>query len=201
MGEVKLKVEATISNALAKVAVMRALAHPSVRFVNFMIGPYYVSEFQLGRVKGCVESGMIPVKYDTSLGAGAEYDTGNNTIYLSFTSNSLTRDALIVHECVHAAFDLDNLSAAKVDISEASAYIAQCIIARQRSDDPTQRLMSDHEGSDKVFEIAWKIAGDVIASKGADSKDTDALREALKHHRHYGGHTNDNAGYNGVSRP
>jgi hypothetical protein len=201
MSEMSKKIQSTVGSALAKAAVIRALTHPSIKFVNFMCGSYYVSEFQLRRVKASVESGLIPVKFDPSIGGGAEYDTGTNTIHLSFSSSSLTRDALIVHECVHAAFDLDNLSDAKVDISEASAYIAQCIVARQRSEDPSQRLMSDHAGSDKVFEIAWKIAGDVIASKGAAEDDQKALREALKHHRHYGGHTNDNAGYNGVSRP
>ena len=200
MGEVALKLQHVISSSLARATVIRALSHPSIKHVNFMLGPYYVSEFQLRRVKACIESTLIRVKYDPSIGGGAEYDTGTDTIHLSFTSSSLTRDALIVHECVHAAFDLDNLSASKVDASEAAAYIAQCIVARVRSTDPSQRLMSDHEGSDKVFEIAWKIAGDVIASNGASEADQAKLKEALKHHRHYGGITGDNAGYNGVKR-
>ena len=81
--------------------------------------------------------------------------------------------------------------------SEAAAYIAQCIYACRKNRDPSLRLTGSTPARDRVFEIAWRIAEEVIAGRQPTSADLDALRQAVSRHPNYRG-ARHLAGYNGV---
>lgn len=76
-------------------------------------------------------------------------------------------------------------------VSESIAYVAQCIFVRGLTKDPELRLTGiGPQGfldprRDLVFEIAWKIAGDVLAGTSVDIRDGLALRNAIPRHPEY----------------
>ena len=99
-----------MSDERARQCVLRTLAEPEIRSINFHIGSVHVTSRLLGRVRTCVARNRIHVRHDPSL-SGDEYDHGNNTLYLRFDRTTrMTQKASIVHECVHAALDLARAS-------------------------------------------------------------------------------------------
>jgi hypothetical protein len=98
-------------------------------------------------------SGDIKIK--EGRGAGdASYDGKKNTITVSSTlnlSNSFDQ-ALFVHECVHAAFDIGQVTV-KVMLEEAIAYVTQCIILLTKTTGP----LTFSRGQ-QIFDAAFVIA-------------------------------------------
>ena len=86
-----------------------------------------------------------------------------NKIQLGLTSAStVTKQAQMVHECTHAAFDVHRYARSTVATSEAAGFVAECLFARVKSpktDDPDYRIYSDDEKKDLIYELAWEIAG------------------------------------------
>jgi hypothetical protein len=109
----------------------------------------------------------------------------------------MTQEAVIVHESVHAGLDLARASRMRLISSEAAGFIAQCTYARLKTGDPNERLMGSTPESDRVFEIAWGLAGDVRAGRQLTTADLDALRYAVSQHPRYR-NARTLAGYDGV---
>src|SRR4051812_46023764 len=75
---------------------------------------------------GFIDRGKIKVEYDDNKGGMAEYDYATNTIFLGFTwCLDSVKDALIIHECTHAVYDVANQKMSTA-VSESIAYIVQC---------------------------------------------------------------------------
>src|SRR6185369_9783864 len=75
---------------------------------------------------GFIDRGKIKVEYDGNKDGMAEYDYTTNTIILGFTwCLDSVKDALIIHECTHAVYDVANTKMS-VAVSESIAYIVQC---------------------------------------------------------------------------
>ncbi len=137
-----------------------------------------------------IKDNKIKVEYDSKQSGRAEYDYGTNTLYLGFTSaSSLSKKALIIHESVHAVFDAD---------SESIAYIAQCQYASANNPNPSDRLQSPDPAKDKVFELAWKLAGKILGGEKPTSDEKGELRDAVSKHPFYMANAAHDAGFNGV---
>ena len=186
------------SNNMAREATLKALRDPICGKINFKMNGHSVSSTLLRDVAKYIENKKISVVYDPNIGGKAEYDLKTNTIHLRLTKNSMTGNGIIVHECVHAGFDMLDKSKMRVATSEAAAYIAQCVYVRAKCKDPNQRLMSKHKKGDKVFELAWEIAGGVLKEKNPTDKQVEALQAAVLQHPNYSKAGNCNAGYDGV---
>lgn len=147
-----------------------------------------------------VTQGALNVKLDMSQSSSAYYKAGSNTLYIKFVgADSITRQALIVHETTHALFDF---KAAKMDIaaSESIAYIAQCLYARANSgnSDPDARLYDEKSSKDKVFEIGWEIAGKILNGGSVSSDDVSNMRSAVSHHPYYASNHGSTADFDGI---
>jgi hypothetical protein len=190
-----------MNDIFAKTTVISTLVgSPAWKVKGFSLGSYKFSPALLTMVGGFFTSGTLHVSYNGSLGSVAEYDTGSNTMFLGFTSaSSLSRRALIVHEGTHAACDLAVAREMDVGVSESMAYIVQCQYARANSDDPDpeSRLFSEDAAKDRVFELAWAIAGTLLADGTPTASAYSDLRAAVNRHPYYAGKVGDNAAYNG----
>ena len=104
-----------------------------------------------------MRNGKITVKYDAKGGYAASYNSAKNELTLSFTyAATYNRNALIVHECVHAAMDVQHQKFKLIDhmTSEAAGYIAQCmfLITKMTPQEYSNRLRSRrHAPTDKIF--------------------------------------------------
>lgn len=149
------------------------------------------------QIKNLIEAGAIKVVYEEARSGMAEYDTGNNTLYLGFPQTyDLGQKALVIHEVVHAVYDMVKLKMSVAD-SESIAYIVQCMFARMNNSDPTQRLKSTTKARDKVFEVGWKIAGNIIEGRGVSPSDCTEMCDAVSQHPYYAGKAAGSAGFNG----
>jgi hypothetical protein len=152
-------------------------------------------------IKSMIEAGFIKVVHDEKKVGMAEYDYASNTMYLGFkTTSELTKKALVVHEAVHAVYDMVKMKMSVAD-SESIAYIVQCQYARANSasSDPNDRLFSSDKKKDKVFEIGWRIAGKLLGKDSSPLTDEDyrAMREAVSEHPYYAAKAAGDAGFNG----
>lgn len=165
---------------------------------------FYGKHFSAGtfaNIKSLLESGFIKAVYDEKKIGMAEYDYASNTLYLGFKATAeLTKKALVVHEAVHAVYDMVKMKMSVAD-SEAIAYIVQCQYARANStsSDPNDRLFSSDPKKDKVFEIGWRIAGKLLGKDSSPLTDDDyrQMRDAVSQHPYYAAKAAGDAGFNG----
>jgi len=146
-----------------------------------------------------IQLGTLDVMYEPKLNGKAIYNSTENRLYVGFWSaGSISRQALIVHEVTHAVMDFQ---AKKVDVatSESIAYIAQCLYARANSTstDPEDRLYSENDAKDKVFDVGWKIAGKILDGGTVEQADVRDMRQAVSGHPEYAADATASAGYDG----
>lgn len=150
-------------------------------------------------IKKLMESGVIKAEYDSSKSESgtAEYDYGNNTLYLGFTqATDLTKKALIIHEIVHAVYDMVKLKMS-VATSESIAYIVQCQYAKANNPNPDQRLEGKTPAKDYVFYMAWILAGKILNGKSLTAEEIKGMCEAVSKHPLYMSNSAADAGFNG----
>ncbi|MBK7707623.1 MAG: hypothetical protein IPN69_06665 [Acidobacteria bacterium] len=144
-----------------------------------------------------IDRGQIKVEYDSEKGGMAEYDYKTNTIVLGFTwCLDSVKDALIIHECTHAVYDVAKTKMSTA-ISESIAYIVQCQYLLVKRGDG-KRLTSPNKAKDLVFELAWKIAAKLQNGQSVDLTDKSNLQEAVSKHPFYMGKSAGDAGFDGV---
>ncbi len=119
------------------------------------------------RVAGAIEGGSISLGTSSTPNADGEYLGGSNSLTISSTflrdyGNSRLFNALIVHEAVHASFDLSRSRILAID-GEVAGYIAQGFYLRNSGytrsiRDPLMRLGRECVG----------IHGEMITGKVTD---------------------------------
>lgn len=191
-----------IFNTAAKYTVLGTLQDPVIAKIRFTLGPWTVTPALFADVAAAVAAGNIQVICNSALDKSAYYSSDTDQIELAFmATNEVTKRALIVHECVHAGFDLNWLQGMEIAASEAAGYLAQCVFARAHLEDPKDpdfRLSGDDAEHDGVFEVGWRLAGKVLASQKLTNADyQDHLKAVLKHPKYPDGRSI--AGWNGVS--
>ena len=145
---------------------------------HFGAGAFY-------NIKELIDGGFIKVIYEAERNGVAEYEWGTNTLYVGFPQAfDLGQKALVVHEAVHAVYDLVKYKMSVAD-SESIAYIVQCQYARANNPNPADRLYSSSRKKDKVFEVAWAIAGRVLQGYSPTSDECAQLRDAVSQHPFY----------------
>jgi hypothetical protein len=148
-----------------------------------------------------IKNGTLLVEYEPGKNYSS-YGYGLDTIYLHFgVADSISREAMIVHEATHAMFDFQGK---KMDIatSESLAYIAQCLYARANdpgSSDPDYRIYSEGD-KDKVFEVGWQIAGKLLGNGNIEPDDVTRMRDAVSIHPFYASTATASANYDGYRR-
>lgn len=146
---------------------------------------------------GFIDRGQIKVEYDSGKDGSAEYDYATNTIYLGFRfALSYTERALVVHECVHAVYDVAKTKMS-VAVSEAIAYIVQSQFIYANAG-PGKRLSSKNPKKDAVFKYAWDLAAKIQEGKPVSQLDKNNLIAVISEHPFYAKNAMADAGFDGV---
>jgi hypothetical protein len=135
-------------------------------------------------LKTVIDQGKIKVQYDETKNGYAEYDYPSNTMLIGFyIAGTFERMAVIVHEAVHAVYDVANQKMTNAT-SEAIAYIVQCQYV-YAANGPGKRLTGSTAAKDLVFKYAWSIAAAVQEGKEIDKLDKTNLLSAVSAHPYY----------------
>lgn len=187
-------------NALADAEVRLILAKSHLlRWVNFSFDGLPIRPGLFGVVADCLQTGAMRVVCALSLGSGAaEYESDSDELRVGFTAApTVSRQALVVHECVHAGLDAVAAGGVTVATSEAAAYIAQMVY--QRVGRPDRGCPESSNASKQaVWDWAWWLAGEVIASRPLDPADCEAMRSAVRQHPKYRNAAHRTADFDGV---
>jgi len=145
---------------------------------------------------GFIDRGKIKVD-DSGSDGSAAYDYKTNTIILGFTwTLDYVKEALILHECTHALYDVVSTKMSTA-VSESIAYIVQCQYLLVKRGDG-KRLTSPNKAKDLVFELAWNLAAKIQKGEKPESSEKTALQEAVSKHPFYMGKSAGDAGFDGV---
>ncbi|MGE5304290.1 MAG: hypothetical protein ACM3TN_13340 [Alphaproteobacteria bacterium] len=179
-------------NDLLRSQIVAVLRSPSAAAVDFRISGVRVTSIMLGRVATAVEGYMTPAGRLTPIqvivNPGLHRTYGYNGIYhyhdyFTFERDHLRNDhdeALVIHESVHAAFDMTRTVIPGVD-NEAAAYLAQAIYFLTKGN-PVPGNLSGRP----IFAAAFPLAQSVL--RGADQPTAahlEPLREALRNAPNY----------------
>ncbi|OYP36119.1 hypothetical protein CGZ80_10295 [Rhodopirellula sp. MGV] len=194
-----------------QLTVIRALTNWATKAINFQRGSHRVTTRELMVVGNAIIDGKIRVLQSSAICTGrAVYDSDRNVIELGRGAGRTNASkALIIHECVHALFDL-RCDTMTVGASESMGYVAQSIFMAQHTDNPEERLHVDIPDSgtpeevrnairrDAVFEQAWKIALLVLDRKPIPQSDWNMLSTAVSLHPKYRSDAGKPAIFDGV---
>lgn len=156
----------TESDGLCLEAVRIALKSPAVMRMDFDLpgtGRHFNSS-SLRKVATHLAMphdahGRIEVRHNSDLGRGAKYFIGDNLMQLGFAGSGSYDDyALILHEWVHAAMDLENWEI-QDRFAEAAAYVAQMIYLQYYpAAGYTKPPTSSDQQMRSIFYSAWWAA-------------------------------------------
>jgi hypothetical protein len=111
----------------AKRTALQILRDPFASTLSFKVGSVELTPGDLLSVAAMIDAGRITVHHRPCLGWMAEYRSGTNQLLIPFaTMPHIGMRALMVHEAVHAAKDIDKTPLTMQE-SEALAYIAQAL--------------------------------------------------------------------------
>ncbi|WP_315833276.1 hypothetical protein [Bradyrhizobium prioriisuperbiae] len=164
------------------------LASPAVQQIDFSFGQYRVnsSGFRavstallmktLGYVGIDIDIGGVPI------GAGAAYDPNTDKLLFPTATfgGTLTEQMIIVHECVHAIFDIEGFKfTGTYTENEGAAYVAGALYYR--------RSNGGGHFADEPKKTADRIARSIINAQGAvvPSDQVIALRSVIANHPEY----------------
>lgn len=135
---------------------------------QFMMNGISIAKSDFTEIAKLVRWRSIEIAYDPLKGDNAEYFHNGNAMFIGFqTSGSAFRRSIVVHESVHAILDKRG-SPQTVLLSEAAAFIAQCVYYYKA----TGRY---------IHEVSYKPTADVLAR--ASSRLQPAVRN-LRLQRH-----------------
>lgn len=143
--------------------VLAALNFRFYPLFHFQIRGWTLPPFLFDRVSNYVARGLIKVRYEAKAGpdqGDGEYASKSDTLYLRRLDQGLETRALIVHEAVHAGFDLLGNPMIRA-YSEAFAYVAQCLYYQLIAGHELGPGNSGDAAEAAIFEAANKIANEI----------------------------------------
>jgi hypothetical protein len=181
--------ETQIGNVLTKVETGK---------IKFSLGAISIDANSYKQVKTNIDNGKIKVVYSNKIGADAKYRYTSNTLSLGFqVVDTSDKEALIIHECTHAACDIAG-KALLVTHSEAAAYVAQCLYfyyinetALANGNTPTFKL--------PILQAAWDVATKARQNSSLSNKDIEKLLAEIAKHPMYKDRATQDENYDGVS--
>ena len=165
-----------------KEQVLRILGQGALRMVRFSSRLGKVDASLFADVKSAVGDGRIAVRHDGSLPWLGCYQAGSNVLSFQTVPLSHMGQACVVHECVHAGFDLRGYSWMLVPISETLAFVAEALYAKAAfagvltsgSADPNTRTAEN-----AVFAVAHEVADMLFRGETPADADWDAVCKAV----------------------
>lgn len=135
------------------------------------------------RVARAIEDGRITVKTRASgRGIGGIYDSKNNVLYIPEIIGRRER-VMVIHESVHASFDLVDISRSRVPpaYNEAAAYIASSLYALYTGMPPAQRG-GRRPHTSEIYAVSETIARSIHAGNGVNPDALNRLKRLIESH-------------------
>jgi len=138
--------------------VIEVLNDTNLRRINFRIGTLQVNHNRFLGVRGAIPTriGVRPLGLGTYQAAYA-YDYPEQLYVSNDASSTSWGRSAVVHECVHAMFDLYNEHPLTRLKNEAAAYITQCLFLRLSSVVNRQPRAPRDPEMDRVLDMADDI--------------------------------------------
>ena len=182
-----------------KTQVSNVLAKAETSKINFSLPTIAIGSNSYKDVKTNIDSGKITVAYDIKVGANAaKYRYTANTLFLGFSLvDNADKEALIIHECTHAACDIAKKTLL-ISHSEAAAYVAQCLYFYYLNE---KALSTGKQPTFKsgILQAAWDASTKARNNNGSlSAKDIEKLiSEIVKNPTYKDGNTKSET-YDGV---
>ena len=175
-----------------------------VKKVHCKIGLAYVSPRYYRRLKDAIEEGKIRVVHDRRLSTPGAYLDGSNTLKLKFNElpsdlfQKVASEALILHECTHAALDVRGLRRMVLH-AEALAFVAQMLYSYYRLQGKFDSGAAIAPSSG-IPGAAWEVSKTLREKGGNTITESEAkpLFDAIKASGLYGKSWQDDYNYDGV---
>lgn len=181
------------ATALIARAALHSFATSTIRFKQ---GPYAINPFDFHRIADRIQNGTLSVYAVAANAKKAGYNPEDQAFYLR-SGVGLNDQSTIVHEAVHAIFDLEKRHNILTKEDEASAYLAQTIFVQRATGSDVRQLLL--RGHDAIFQEAFLLWRDKYRGGGSPSyADFQPLREAIAADTEYSADANLVAGYDGL---
>ncbi len=162
------------------------LSKPEVAKINFSFGGMNIAPKSFQQVKSAITGNKITISHDAKLGFGqAKYRYTHNTLFTGFktTGGNTDLEALLVHECVHAACDIAGKKML-VNQSEAAAYLAQCLYFYYMNEAAIKGGATP-TFKNSILKAAWPIAIKAVSNSALSTSDVQPLLTAVSKHPTY----------------
>ena len=182
--------ETSVSNLMAKAETGK---------IKFTLAGIAIDSTSYKAVKDCVDNAKIKVSYDATLGANAaKYRYTHNTLFLGFQPvTGQDKEALVVHECTHAACDIAKKSLL-VSNSEAAAYVAQSLYFFYMN----EKVLADGKVKPTfksgILQAAWDVATQARATPSLTNEHIKKLLEEIAKDAAYKDRYTKNDDFDGV---
>lgn len=182
-----------------KQMVLDTLERPEIRQMAYGFGTVYINAMNFEGVKQALIDDKISVKFSNRLPANrGKYVYTHNKYVLGFRQlrGDSDREALIVHESVHAIFDVET-KPLTIKESEAAAYLAQCLFYYYRNRDALENG-NTMTFRDPILKAAWDVSK--ICRRRSKLTDTEMqpLFDAIAANQPYKDKQDDTYDYDGV---
>ena len=156
-------------------------------FTSFYGTPVAVDQITFQRVVSAIESGRIQVpETGVAANAGGEYDNtpvNGGIFYGRPVRNRRTNKSIIIHEAVHASFDLTGSILEEVD-NEAASFLAQFIYLRLTAY-PISRLLARNPEHARLYESVWNASASVFNGGTVPANRMQQIRQRMVEDGHY----------------
>ncbi|MBI1219770.1 MAG: hypothetical protein GC186_14605 [Rhodobacteraceae bacterium] len=179
--------------------VIDTLGLPGATKFTFSIGAIKVGPGTFGPVIQAIKDGKITVEFSNKLPANiAVYSYKHNRYRLGFqaVSGNADKEAVIVHESVHAALDI-LATPVTVKLSESAAYIAQCLYYYYSNQSAFQGGQKP-SFANKTLAAAWTVAMGALTTPDVTDSAAAPLYAALAADPLYQGRLNKTDAFDGV---
>lgn len=159
-----------------------AIRSGTTKVAGFSIKGFTFLPAELSTVAGLVEKAKIKIRYmEKNPRFSGAYDNISNTIYVEPRAKGVGEavfHSTLVHEAVHAAFDVQGGKAPfsmHAHLDEAAAHIAQAMFLRRCG-----VLISELVGNQyKCVQAAWHPAADLLAKRAPSRQAMSTLMDTI----------------------
>jgi len=149
--------------------------------------PVSVDHTTFLRVVSAIEANRIQVRSDgIPARSGGEYDStpeNGGIFHARPIRDRRSRKSVVIHEAVHASFDLTRTTIAEVD-NEAASFLAQFLYLRFTCYQ-LSRLLSSNPNEARLYESLWRAAGSIERGGSVSETQMAQIRQRIRVHPNY----------------
>lgn len=177
--------------------VLDVLNSAAVRRISFSFstlhgGTVSVNAMTFQRVADAINAGRVAVAEERRAGQGGMYDafpadtTLSGELTARQTRNRRKERAYVVHESVHASFDLTRTQNFAEIENEAACFLAQFLFLRHAGV-TREDAFNSRRGNAEIYTAIWNATSTVVSGGIVPERHMTAVRNQLQRHPFYRG--------------